>query len=728
MSDDNAAKDGPAPAGDRPKDEPPGSQGGEPQPDPQAGAAAPDPNSIVNTSQSGISKGRRESQRAFEERFSHASVRGSAVGGDQYNYYMTSETSEVKRVMRVLDRRVAEIEETFVAPDGFESVLQRTADRPIVIIKGARDTGRFAAARRLLRACDSLWGIADTVSLTELTAADLTEGAGYVKLDLSRQEAKALTGLRIGELSATLQKLRARLVLTVGSTVSFTDAEVSDLVVRLGTVADRVPILERQLAWRLGERTADALLSDPEVEELVVRELGGEGPPQHARTVAIELVRAHEADLPWARTAAVALSQGNEERLRQWFRELPTLSAQCMAVAVAVLGGCPYETVAAAAEELRRRLAPADTVRRTEEDLDRRLVDTKDEWLGQLGAKVVPGTVRTRHGAEAPAELVEFIDAKSQERILLYFFRAFDRHRPVLLEWLRQTADTGIDDVRFAVATATGVLTAHSYELVRTNVILPWAGSPDPELWAAAAFALAVAADRLAGRRPGGDGDLREIVRSTVKGWSLEDERPRLRATAARAWLVEYHHGGVEAVLKHLEVLRDDEDLEVVGAVCNSVAELWEEIGERPEAPRTLLDWIENGRRKQRALTARLAFLVSAVDLIHEVPGADGPVVWPKLLHLAAADPARADELAGLWRHALRSGPVRPTAKAVLAAWVEAAEPDPAMRRELVRLLLRVADSRETSTRVAHEARKWAEEWPVFAREIQQALAGKAVR
>jgi hypothetical protein len=687
-------------------------------PDAPVPEAASDPRSLVKKRNRGDSRERLEYERQALSSFNRAKATAENIAGRDLHlhHYHGDGPRGTTQVSRLSDEVIEEIRRTFVIPQGLPPAQELT-DRTLVILQGAQDTGRYAAARWLLSGCDQVFGVHPETPLTELEAERLTAGAGYIRLDLTRAEARALTEFQIGELIATLRKRDARMVVTAGPAVSFKEGVLAELVIRPGQVTDRMDILQRQLAWRLGEEITDALLDDPEVQRLAVHELDGAGPPLHARTVAVELVKAHRADLPPARTAAGVLNQAEGQRLRQWFKALPTLSVQCMALAVAVLGGEPYEVVADAAEALRRRLAPPRKAEQSEEDADRPLADSKEEWLEHLGARLAPGTVRTRHGAQVPAETIRFLDDSAQARVLVYFFRSFDRHRPALLDWLRWCAAGDLESVRIRTAVATGVLTGGAYDLVRTSVILPWANSADPRLRDAAAIALGVTANE--------DG-LREAATRTVAGWAEEDDK-RLRATAARAWRVHYDGDGVDAALELLKELAEDDDLVVADAICDTITELWEEVGDGFRAPALLLEWIADDD-EQRRLTARLAFLVATVDLVREPPGDAEPVEWPRLLHIAASDPTRQRELGALWRDALASGGLGPTAKEILSDWARTAEPHPAMRHALTRLLMAAASDRTAHIRIRNEAAKWAKEAPRCSREVLDALARKGDR
>ncbi|GAA2432479.1 hypothetical protein GCM10010191_53130 [Actinomadura vinacea] len=728
--------DGPAPPGAAPKD---GQDGPGPGPGPErdqpgqsgeegggaqgqqeaAPEPRPDPGSILKNRNRGGSRERRAYQREALSSFNRADVRAdTAVGGDQINYHFgTPAAGGGARIKAQPDAVIEEIAHTFVEPEDFAAVRQAMEDGPLVIVQGSKGEGRYAVARWLLRDSARVYSLNADVALTGLTGADLSQDGGYIKRNLTRAEARELDAPAVTHLTGLLRERGCRMVVTVGPAVAFADDAVAELVVRPGRVRNRALIVERHLAWRLSTGTADAILDDEEVAALLDGELAGEGPPSHARTVAVELIRAREGDLPLARTVRGALKQSGDERVRSWFKELSSLSVQCMGLAISVLGGESYETVAHAAEMLRRELMPPRQNVQTTEDLsDAPLVDTREEWLEALGARTYPDRAPTRHGAEAPAELVRFNGTKAQENVLLYFFRAFDRSRGPLLHWLRDCAAHDAEGVRYRTAVATGLLTAQSYDLVRASVVLPWAAAEDHRLRDAAAEALAVTAKE--------DGML-DAVRKTLEGWA-EEESEWLRATAARCWQVLYGAEGTGAVLEMLDSAGEDESLIVTDAVCSSLTDLWEERRDDPEVPDRLIEWATGGDERRR-LTGRLAFLVAAVELVEELPGDHGTAVWPGLLWSAAGDPALERRIARLWQFALSDRSVIDTAKAVLFDWVKTAEPEPAVRHALTRLLVATAAAdRHTGTRIRHESVKWAEDAPDLAREVRAALGGKA--
>jgi hypothetical protein len=720
-------EEGPGGAGDDVQQDPPGQDEPAPaaaEPDaadpsgPEQPPTEPSADSIVTKRKSGGSRSRLGSQQEALHNFSGAANLGQAAGRDfTINNYPTDARPAAEPFTITADH-IEEIRETFVDPPEWESLVRACAGRRVVFLMGKSGSGRYAAARRLLADRTPLLGIDEKTTLDGLTKLTVTAQAGYIWPDMRREEIKALTRFQIEALTARMDKADARLVVTVPTTAVFGDEEaLAEHVFRLERVPDPSEIVRRILEWRLRDNPdqVERIMNAEGVSKLFEEELADKGaPPARAKEIALQLLDAYEKDLPLAKTVRVLLDQRDDERIPQWFGGLGKRSVQCTAIALAVLNGEPHEVVSRAGDRLWRYMRPPGEVQ-THKDEWETVLEDESQVLESLGAVLDESRARTWHHAEAPTEVVRYLNPNIQATILQYAYRAFSKQRMALLNWLKTTAATGSETVRDKVAVATGLLAVRSYDQVRIPVILPWAGSADHRLRATAAFALKVAAST---------DEAREAVRNTVEGWT-EEPGDRLRATAARAWQVAYDAGGAEAALQGLDKLGDDDSLLVIDAVCDSLTELWEVEGDRLEAAEMLLEWLGT-KNIQRQQTARLAFLVASVELIHEVESADGPVVWPKLLHIATADPGKAEQIARLWRDVI-TGPIGNVGKQTLTAWVEAAEPDLAMRRALTRLLLMVAEADRTKVRLARLTNRWKKDHPNFAREFGAALQRKAV-
>lgn len=646
------------------------------------------------------------------------------VGGDQHNYTFTAPGGRRGAVAPLPQRHIEETERAFVDPDGFDELCRRARDHRIVILQDAPDTGRYAAARRLLHvlareeaaggagagAGTALFRVDPAAGLDELTADDLVSGAGYVYREPRRTD--ALTDFVLDKVTRLLEDAGARLVITVDTVPA--DPRAAELVLRPGRVRDRREIAAALLTLWLGRR-ARPVLTEEGVPELLDAQLGGDGPPGQARAVAQELYNAHRDALPLARTAEQALRLRDGEQRAEWFAGLGGLSVQCMAVATAVLNGEPYETVALAAMSLKDDLETREPHRDSLRRLDAPLRPTRRKWLDLIGARTVPSTVRLRDGATAPTRVVRYLDPNAQGKVLGYFWSEFDEQRPRLLAWLRWCAEHPLETVRTRTAVALGFLAADAFDLVNTLVIEPMAADGDYRYRTVAAAALHVTVTQ----RPA----LRAPVREMLKTWADPEESVELRASAARAWRVESVDGGVSAALDWLGRRAADDDVAVAAAVCESVTEMWEDGWDGADVPRRLLEWAA-GDDENRRITALLAFLVAASQLVRRMPG--DAFDWPGLLHVAAADADRMRDIAALWRETLHDPVLQEDADEVLTEWARTADGAPVVRRSLARLAQAIATDRTVARALKYTARGWAEGGaPDSARDVLTALNGR---
>ncbi|WP_211265863.1 hypothetical protein, partial [Actinacidiphila oryziradicis] len=104
-------------------------------------------------------------------------------------------------------------------------------------------------------------------------------------------------------------------------------------------------------------------------------------------------------------------------------------------------------------------------------------------------------------------------------------------------------------------------------------------------------------------------------------------------------------------------------------------------------------------------------------------PGGRGPGVWPMLLAAADRDDIRRQEVALLWMRTVNSAQVYEAAHEVLAEWARLAEPDPAARAALGRLLAVAA----ADVRTQRIIRKQADTWIAAGEGRGAPLAGQEV-
>lgn len=626
------------------------------------------------------------------------------VGRDQFNYVTVASTGagaplrmvELSPEDRALDRR-------FVAPSGFGSAEAAVRRRGVVVLRGADGTGRYALARRLLlaRTPGPVRRLHPETDLGSLTGTDLEPG-GYLLADLDPGAAAKLRAFDLDRLTAELGPDR-KLIVTVAAT---TDPGLERHVVD-ASPPDPHEVLRSHLAGAV--RSADrarTVLADPEVAALCREQLRGASPAQAVRLAGL-LAGARE---PIAETVRARLTERLVPDLEQWFAGMADPSTQTLAIAVAALGGENYDLVANAADLLARRLEPGE--RPPEKPAP--FGGTRSARLRALGAHLVRSDLAARHGGTAPGLVVRYRERGLARRLLLHIWAEYDAIRPQLLNWLRLCVRSEVPTVRVRAAVATGVLAIESFDHVRSAIILPWARSKAVESRDAAATALSVVAERT---------ELRNAVRELVTAWSTDAARPRLRATAARAWRVTLNSDrapdGAAALLRRLAA---DDSAEVVEAVCTSVAEMLEyRDGAFATTTLDLLTaWVTGGDHDAR-VTGRLGFLLAAADLVHVA--SDGSA-RPTLQIHAERDTTTASKVMRLWHATLNSTDLHEEAEEVLAEWARTADRTPNGPALLAWLLTGVAFDHRTHGIVRLAASRWPHA-PNSSAAVLAALAGR---
>jgi hypothetical protein len=556
-----------------------------------------------------------------------------------------------------------------------------------------------------------------------LRSEDFLKNAGYILADLSPAVARALAAFDVQRLEQELAGLGSVLVITIADD-TFVDHALASAITEMRGVVQPPDVARCYLLWRsgpAGQARAERLLARQDIAELIEKECAALGGLGRAADVASMIAQAEGPDDQVAATVAERLAMGEVAAFEHWFGGLDDVETQCLAIAVAVFGGEPYDTVAGLARRLQAQVQLPESADNPAYSRSAPILATRRRRLERLRAMLLPAQVATRHGGAPPGLIVRFQDAGAPVRVLEYFWNELDEIRGMLTDWLRACARHELSTVRVRAAVAVGILTARSFDAMRASVISSWVAARDPDLRDAAAVALNSAAQEQPALAP--------AIRNLILAWAAEDERPPVRAGAARAWRALLDDDGSASRL--LDSLATTDNADTIEAICLSMAEYLAIDDERRnrEAIGLLHSWA-NARDPDRRLVGELAFLYAAGDLVERRTGGaaqegtvlEGTVledtvledtvqqeeVWPALLATAARDPPRQEELAALWQGALCSPDVYEAAHAVLGQWASMAESVPAARRALGRLLALAAGSDRSTRIIRYLAAQWA--------------------
>jgi len=655
------------------------------------------------------------------------------VQGDQVttkNVYMNAEPAAAARVevLPLTPERIEVVREAYVRHSEYaELVTLLKAGRRVLVIQTRASQGGSTAGIRLMLDLGArrVFELAPGTDLRELSTQELAQDSGYL-LDTNRGSGTRLNKFDLERLEKTLGKHQSWFVVTVDPEVRLEEDVRLLFAGTLGTPPPAVDIVAAHLQYWLGSpgrSTADALLQDAQVAELVTGWLVGNSHPQRAAELArllYDTTRDPDYSIDKVRERIGRLST---EGFEKWFDNTIDLSVRCLVIALAVLHGFPYETVADAAQALEGHLvpqAPEETPTERRDPFASRRSLRVEAALARLVRIVEPA----RYGS-APVDVVRFLNPSWPQQILERVWTEYDDVRPALLDWLGDLIRHPWQRVRVFAATAVGYLSYLSFPYVASRILEPWANSDDVYEREAAAAAVTV---------PARDSGLTEQVSRMLRAWQRED------ATANRHYTVARTLGGPlgqldpARALTTLGMLAAVADRRTRYAIRDSIAELVTEGDDtvRDGVLAALRDWIERDDRTatgpgdtlrtrtraellDRAKSLRFTAFFAFLGLCHNVrlrrlaEASDDAVAWPGVLWLAGTSDSRRELIALLWHRSLDSALSHEAAQDVLDRWGRLLNRDPDGGAVLAGVLVACARFSDRTLRtIRRRAQLWA--------------------
>ncbi|WP_433686990.1 hypothetical protein ACQP0I_25300 [Micromonospora carbonacea] len=677
-------------------------------------------------------------------------IGGDMVGRDKFVVMLGDrEPAPLQRLSPLLAKPVRH---AFVEPQNWARVRTACAERRIVLLRADPGQGKVAAAIRLLqnpsdRRIFNLDRNVDLRHLAHWLEADagsdrpLPRGAGFLLCEPAGWG--ETEGWMLQRLDVVLDRIDARLVLTIASDAVLADQDLLEHVVDLPPAPEHARVLASHLAWRLGpgdgrdtaEERADRILADEPLRTYYTGELFVRGAPlKRAADLALVISQELDGDRVDVSRLRDRMAERHTEDFDIWFGGLPDVPSRCLAIALAVLNGLPYEVVVRAARALSDRLdGPPEAGGddgpqppwRDPFGLSRR------ECERLLRARTRRGTARTRWGP-AQVEALEYVDDGYAGMVLEHVWCQYQLHDE-LLGWLAELADDrASEEMRVWAGTALGLLLTYAFDVVWTRALAPMAHD-EHRYWLREVVAYAL-------RVPAADGRFRPLVESVVATLYGNRRLPVGQATAARVHGVSLgplDAGRALAALDRLAVL---DDFRIANGIGDSLADLLLQDQER-NAP-LVLDrigsWLNDRRRN---VAGQYVFLRLADSLKAEVDAAGGPPAggphrpptpWPTLLMLADQQEPLRGALVGMWQRVMNAGTFTNLTERVLADWAAMAEADPNVRVAFSRMLADVARrSGRTHQLVRHVVAGWRavdnlqpQPLTAYAVEAQLALGG----
>ncbi len=639
-------------------------------------------------------------------------IDGDVVGRDKFVFLMGGEKkAALRRLSPLLYERV---QNAFVDPDNWGLLREQFGKRRIVILRGGPGQGRTAMAVRLMMSAgtDAIYDLDARIDLNRLVEQLTREGGGSTTVGdgsgflLNQPHTATLRGRTLRDLDDVLAATSGRLVLTVGPDALLADEELMEYLIELPAAPDHRRIVERHLEWRLDSGSARRLLTDEQVSAVIDEILAEVVTCQAVATLAFVISDEPSEGISVERVRR-RMGELDRDAFGTWFDELRDVRVRSFAIALAALDGLPYEDIARAAEKLRRRLDPpaaavVESAPGKAPDRQRHFHFPRRQLLEQVRATLVETEIRQGYGW-VPAQAVSYKDRSYARQVIAYVWQEHQIH-DILLDWLIELVEEPSEPVVVQVATTLGVLATYSFHHIRTSVLWSWAGSTDPWKREAVAYALRV---------PAADPRLAGTVSNLVDLWFGDEADQELQATAVRALGVRLAGDDAAASVARLERVACEASWTVTAAIASTFSDLITNDERRftPIVLGTLLQWFDH---RERADTARLAFLMLSHDLVSERPPAvpGRPLVrWPDLLRLALESPVVLDLLVRGWCLALSEGTWGYIAENVLDGWAGLAERDDQLLDAFTRLVRAIGrtDAR-ARTMLLHSALRWRDD------------------
>ncbi|MEV6959057.1 hypothetical protein AB0M97_07615 [Streptomyces sp. NPDC051207] len=602
----------------------------------------------------------------------------------------TAISGEIPRT--TLDR----LARSFVTDDTeFGSLLERLRHERVLVLSGARFTGRRTAALMLLHrlGVTSLHAL-DRETTPGALADRFTGGAdddaarprGHVLCDLVTRRGNPLREPHLLAVRDRLTEQDAYLVVTVGPTAVLEDVQPADW---------KPPAAEEVLAAHLGARTDEAtagrLLGMPDVKEFLAR-------GHQLREIAAFahlLVRYSLGQVTEDEVAQFSLAS-LENQVQEWFEEDENtvhLRDKAFLVALAAFDGGPYALTAELGDLLyeflqktqNSKLAPDIPIFGTH--IGKRLQlaraqryeeDENTEW----------GPVTQTKAA--------FLDERVSLVLLREVWTGHPSARPALIEWLRRLAEDGRPLVRTRAASTVAVLARTDLPSAMALVIEPWARSNRFRH-------RQVAVNSLTFAHAVGTPNVPRIL----DVWSRDEEDRRLRWVAVRAYALI----GPERPGQALAALRgavrrlhaglstpDDFDLEMADELAGAV-ELLLLSAAAPQVLAELRTHLDDDR-PVRDLT--LSGFVNACRRTEDDECHGTPLVLGWYSRASTGDPPSANGVAHLWREALGDPHTTRQALDVLREWVLVADRSTTTEWALAALLPNLVTTPTEYARLSH--------------------------
>ncbi|NYV73156.1 hypothetical protein [Streptomyces sp. UH6] len=418
-------------------------------------------------------------------------VTGDVIMGSKTEIHHWSRPATSNASGEVPQAALERLAASFVAPDGFETLLARLRDDRCLVLSGSRFTGRRTAALKLLHTLGAspvhlLDRDTDPKDLADRCAGlddEARPARGFVLCDLATRRGNPLRESHLLAAAARLRQRNAYLVITVDRTAVLEEVPNSEW-----TPPAPHQVLTSRLHSLTGPGATARLLALPAVQEFLGRSHQLRETTEFAAVLALHA--SGEGDAGAVENFSLAMV---EKQVGEWFADeensLP-LREKAFLIALAAFDGGPYALTAEVGDDLYRLLQRTENPSRTLDvpvfgmDAGKRLQAAR--------AQQYEGEENTEWG-QVVQRKAAFIDDRTAPVLLRELWSAHPSARPALIGWLRRLAEDGRALVRTRAAFTAAVLARADLPSAMALLIQPWASSRSARQRQAAVNALALA-------------------------------------------------------------------------------------------------------------------------------------------------------------------------------------------------------------------------------------------
>ncbi|MER6667813.1 hypothetical protein ABT256_24915 [Amycolatopsis japonica] len=600
-----------------------------------------------------------------------------ATLGDNYSTANSGRFGSPLRSGPVSSTLLDQIRASFVQPEGYERLKDALESRQLVFVRARSGSGRTTTALRLLdQACRTgVRKLDPDTRLKALEADDFEDSHGYLLESLDPDQAAGLRSFHAEKLSQLMRDKGCMMIVIVGEAVPLPAREIDDFVVgEIGAIEPQT-LLTRHVEWGLRgstESTAGALLSRPDVKEIIA-EITEDVPPRELAELGALLVEvAHDRislDLVRER-----YSRASKTSFLEWFDEQSDPEQRAFVIALAVLNNETVTLVSDAAAILAKRIKAVEVPRRFDRakplfkiSLEKRLEIAR--------AEVFQDTLKLKYG-DVMVRKVRFHDDRFPRQLLDHICDQYSEEFEIVREWLTELGAQNNDRLRMRAAVAVGLLSVYDFPSIYSKIIDAWvyANWREPR-WAAAA----------AMQIPSRDPALSRVVSRLLTDWIKKDWSLAYRRAAAKA-LGATEAMSADKVLSLLKHAARQKDLILSYMIGESICRLFRQPEQRPAVLDSLLDWTAGERYPYRRETGLRALIIIS-RCLDDVDVVESVEEWPIFLWVADQDTRQREQILTLFGRVLIAAGFMQHGYARINNWVRRARRDETLRVPLARFL-----------------------------------------